>query len=361
MRRVAALDGVRGIAIAAVVGLHAFAWPVNGVRGVDIFFVLSGFLITTLLMNEWAANGTVGFRAFYARRARRLVPALVVTIVGYLVVSVVTDHHVGQAALAGLVAGTYTTNLIGFTSHPNLAGPLSHTWSLAAEEQFYLVWPVVLFLVFRGRRGPAICLLLIAIAAVTVEQGVMVGMTHQVTQWRLTGAPDTRSIGLAMGCLCALCLPGLGRLPPSARAAGRLVVPLSLTIVGVALVSARFDFYRMGGLTIFCAAVAALLVRATSETSLTSRALSLAPLVWLGRISYSLYLYHFPILIAFGAPSNRAISRRILAIELSVLAAALSFRYVEQPILRRGGRSRSHPTTTAEARPFALEPAVAER
>jgi peptidoglycan/LPS O-acetylase OafA/YrhL len=357
MKRVAALDGVRGIAIAAVVGLHAFAWPANGVRGVDIFFVLSGFLITTLLMNEWAANGAVGFRSFYARRARRLLPALAVTIAGYLTVAVVTDHHIREAVVASLVAGTYTTNLIGFTSHPNLGGPLSHTWSLAAEEQFYLVWPVVLFLVLRGRRRPAIGLLLVGIVAVAVEQSVLPEATRNMTEWRLTGAPDTRSTGLAMGCLCALCVPALSRLPASARSAGRLVVPLSLTIVGGGLFVAGFDFYSMGGLTIFCAAVAVLLVRATDGTSLTSRALSLAPLVWLGRISYSLYLYHFPILIAFGAPANRSISRRILAVELSVLAAALSFRYVEQPILRRTGRSRQHRGSGVAS----LEPVMAER
>jgi peptidoglycan/LPS O-acetylase OafA/YrhL len=356
MKRVAALDGVRGIAIAAVVGLHAFAWPVNGVRGVDIFFVLSGFLITTLLMNEWDANGSVRFRAFYARRARRLLPALALTIVGYMAVAVITDHHIRQAAVASLVAGTYTTNLIGFTSHPNLGGPLSHTWSLAAEEQFYLVWPVVLFLVFRGRRRPAICLLLAAIAAVAVEQRVLPGMTTNMTQWRLTGAPDTRSTGLAMGCLCALCVPELSRLPASARSAGRLVVPLALAMVALGLFAGGFDFYRMGGLTFFCVAVAALLVNATTETSLTARVLSLAPLVWLGRISYSLYLYHFPILIAFGAPANRSLSRRVLAIELSVLAAFLSFRYVEQPILRRG---RSRVPSPAPPVPGGVDPAPA--
>ena len=360
MKRVPALDGVRAVAITAVIGLHAFNWPVNGACGVDIFFVLSGFLITTLLMNEWAVNGAVHFRGFYARRVRRLLPALVVTIVGYLAVSAATDHRVGHAALAGLVAGTYTTNLVVATGHPGLAGALPHTWSLAAEEQFYLLWPAVLFLALRGRRLPAICLLLAAIAAVTVERRVLAG-TMGVSEWRLTGAPDTRSIGLAMGCLCALCFPELHRLPQSLRRAGSLFGPLALSIVCVALFAAQFDLYRMGGLTIFCAAVAVLLVRATSKTSLTARALSLAPLVWLGRISYSLYLYHLPIFIAFGVSGDAVTSRAIVAIALSVTCAALSFRFVEQPFLRRSSRSRPARVGSAEVRVTALEPVGAER
>jgi peptidoglycan/LPS O-acetylase OafA/YrhL len=361
VRRVAALDGVRGIAIAAVVGLHAFNWPSNGGRGVDIFFVLSGFLITTLLMKEHASTGSIGFRAFYARRVRRLMPALVVTIVVYLAVSAITVHRVGHAALATLIAASYTTNLALASGHAEDAGALTHTWSLSAEEQFYLLWPALLFLAFRARRQTAIRVLVIAIVAVTVEQCALVAWG--APSWRLTFAPDTRSVGLAIGCLAALCVSELDRLSRSMRTATSLVVALSVVVAGVGLFTSRVEPYRLGGLTVFCAAVAILLVRATAGGSLIGRALSLIPLVWLGRISYSLYLYHLPIFIAFGVYTNgfATTEMKLIAIALSVLAAALSFRFLEQPFLRRGSRSRPHPPATADSRPFALEPAVAER
>jgi peptidoglycan/LPS O-acetylase OafA/YrhL len=356
VKRVAALDGVRGIAIAAVVGLHAFNWPSNGGRGVDIFFVLSGFLITSLLMNEQAASGSVSFRSFYGRRARRLVPALLLVVAAYVAVSVATAHRVGHPALAGLIAASFTTNLFASSGHQSLAGALGPTWSLSAEEQFYLIWPAVLLLALRGRRPAAIRVLVLAIVAVTIEQELLAATG--ASSWRLTFAPDTRSVGLAVGCLAALCVPELGRLR---RGAGSLAVALSLGFVGLGLSFQSVAPYRRGGLTVFCAAVAVLVVYAAHGSSVATRALSFAPLVGLGRISYSLYLYHLPILLGFGAISSGSVSRKILAIELSVLAAALSFRYIEQPILRRGGRSSPHPPRTTEARPFALEPAVAER
>ena len=362
MRRVAALDGVRGIAIAAVVGLHAFNWPSNGARGVDVFFVLSGFLITTLLLDEHATNGRVAFGAFYVRRARRLLPALVITIAAYLAVSVATAHRVGHAVVASLVAGSYTTNLVASSGHASLAGALTHTWSLSAEEQFYLVWPVLLFLVFLGRRHAAIRLLAIVIAAVTVEQSILA--KSGATGWRLTSGPDTRSVGLAMGCLAALCVPELARFPRSARRTASLAVALSALLAGLGLFVHRIEPYRLGGLTVFCGAVAVLIVRAAHGTSLTARVLSLAPLVWLGRISYSLYLYHLPIFLALGVLSGAAVTTKVFAIGLSLTAAALSFRYVEQPFLRHGGRPvRAEEAATAarDVRVKGLEPAAAER
>jgi peptidoglycan/LPS O-acetylase OafA/YrhL len=361
VRRVGALDGVRGIAIAAVVGLHAFHWPSDGARGVDIFFVLSGFLITSLLLNEHASKGSIGFRAFYTRRARRLMPALVITIAVYLAVSVATAHRVGHAALASLVAASYTTNLVVGSGHAAVAGALTHTWSLSAEEQFYLLWPALLFLVFRAQRRTAIRVLVITIAAVTVELSALAAWG--AASGRLAFAPDTRSLGLAIGCLTALCLSELQRLSRSMRTATSFAVALSIALAGLGLFTARVETYQLGGLTVFCAAVALLIVRATDGSSLTSKALSFVPLAWLGRISYSLYLYHLPIFIAFGvyAGGFATTEMKVVAIALSVLAAALSFRFLEQPFLRRDGRPRPHSPATADPLPFALEPAVAKR
>ncbi len=354
MNRVAALDGVRGVAIIAVIGLHAFNWPPDGGRGVDVFFVLSGFLITTLLLNERAATGRVSFPAFYARRARRLLPALLVMVAAYVAVSLATAHRVGHAAVAGLIAASFTTNLFVSTGHDDLAGALTHTWSLSAEEQFYLVWPAVLFLAFRGGRHAAIRVLVIAIAAVTVEQQIV--SATGASPWRLTAGPDIRGVGLAVGCLAALCVPELHRLPRALRRAGPFAVLVSLVLVALGLSLNSVAPERRGGLTIFCAAVAIVIVSFSRGSSLTARVFSIAPLVWLGRISYSLYLYHLPILIALGALSRGSTSRKILAIELSVLAAALSYRFIEQPVLRRAGR----PRPILPAPPEVRAPALAE-
>jgi peptidoglycan/LPS O-acetylase OafA/YrhL len=292
-------------------------------------------------------------------------PPLVVTVAVYLVVSALTAHRVGHAALASLVAASYSANLVLANGHVEAAGALPHTWSLSAEEQFYLLWPALLFLAFRARRRTAIRVLVIAIAAVTVEQVALAAWG--APSWRLAFAPDTRGVGLAIGCLAALCVAELEALSRSMQTAMSLAIALSVAVVAVGLFTTRFEPARLGGLTVFCAAVAIVIVHATEGGSLTRKALSFVPLIWLGRISYALYLYHLPIFIAFGVYDHEhengfaTTEMKVVAIALSVLAAALSFRFLEQPFLRRDGRPRPHTPATAEARSYVLEPAVAER
>jgi peptidoglycan/LPS O-acetylase OafA/YrhL len=151
-----ALDGVRGIAIALVVGFHAFGWPGAGTLGVDLFFVLSGFLITAILIEEHGRTGTISIRGFYRRRARRLLPALFAMLTPYLLLAGVAVL-VGQGstvflALAGAL--TYTSNIIVAVDPSAVPAGLIHLWSLAAEEQFYLIWPLLLLSLLRfGIRG----------------------------------------------------------------------------------------------------------------------------------------------------------------------------------------------------------------
>jgi peptidoglycan/LPS O-acetylase OafA/YrhL len=158
-----ALDGVRALAIACVVLSHTIGFPVTGYIGVDVFFVLSGFLITTLLLEEHARRGTVSLGDFYRRRALRLLPALFALLGVFLAVSIAAVLIRGGSldrALFGVVAGTgYFTNLAlaaGPPTEPAMPGELRHLWSLAIEEQFYFVWPVVLLVIFDGATAERI-------------------------------------------------------------------------------------------------------------------------------------------------------------------------------------------------------------
>src|SRR5438093_1585780 len=148
-----ALDGVRGIAIAIVVAFHAFGWPAAGTLGVDLFFVLSGFLITTLLLEEHARSGRIGIRAFYLRRARRLLPALFALLVPFLLIALAAVVFRGSSPSAlflGLGAAlTYTSNIVVAADPSAVPAALIHLWSLGAEEQFYIVWPLLLVVLMR--------------------------------------------------------------------------------------------------------------------------------------------------------------------------------------------------------------------
>jgi peptidoglycan/LPS O-acetylase OafA/YrhL len=318
---VAALDGLRGIAITLVVLVHAFGWPANGAQGVDLFLVLSGFLITTLLMREREENGRVDLVAFYKRRARRLMPALLVLLVVYFAVT-----GAGFETAAGL---TYTTDLTrAFDLGPS--GALGHLWSLGLEEQFYLVWPAVLFLVVRGRRRVAVALLCLLIAAIFVRQVELVN-----TGIRVVTGPDTRSLGLAVGCLAAL-------VPFKAR---RWIPPVALLVVTYVAVT-PLQLWGTWSL-LFCTACAALILSALNNESLLTRALSWRPLAALGLVSYSVYLWHYPILAAMGV-DHRSFGVRTLGLACAIIASVLSWRYVEQPFLR-GVRSPRRATSLAES------------
>jgi len=189
------LDGVRGVAIACVVLNHTVGYPGMGFTGVDLFFVLSGFLITTLLLEEHAQNGRVSLGNFYRRRALRLLPALVAFLAVFLVYAAVRGPVRGMnfdEALFGVAAGLgYFTNIaMGFEDNA-IPFELRHLWSLAIEEHFYIVWPPVLFLVLRGRKRLALGVLGVAIVLSVVQQ-IRLVEDGAISQ-RIVFGTDTRS------------------------------------------------------------------------------------------------------------------------------------------------------------------------
>jgi peptidoglycan/LPS O-acetylase OafA/YrhL len=324
------LDGVRGVAIAMVVGVHSLDFPVTGTLGVDVFFVLSGFLITTLLFEEHDVNGRLSLRAFYVRRIRRLYPALIALILTVSFVLVVFRNQALSltAKQAGVAAG-YLTNIAWgwqLQLHWPIAGELAHLWSLSAEEQFYLLWPAVLVIIgFRRRIAAAIAAF--ATLNFLAEQWIYAHKTD-IYPGRIQYGPDIRSpTSILLGCLLGVIWTSRGR-SMLLRVARWLFTPALLGCA--ALVFHLPANLYVGWNTLFSAMCTLLLARARDQTSAVAHVLRSEPLVWVGKISYSLYLWHVAILFYFNPP--RGSFKAIEWVAVSVVVAAASFYFVERPL-----------------------------
>jgi peptidoglycan/LPS O-acetylase OafA/YrhL len=349
-----ALDGVRGLAIAIVVAYHAFGWPGEGTLGVDLFFVLSGFLITTLLLEEHERMGAISIRAFYRRRARRLLPALFVMLAPFFVLAAVSASFQSRLFVGLGAALTYTSNVVVATDPSAVPAALIHLWSLAAEEQFYIIWPLLLVLLLRlgrvRRVGQALAALL-AFALFYRLQLVLRGAPID----RLYYAPDTHADPLLVGCAFGCCF-ARGRLPSwivSARArevAGAITLGLILAAaVLLERLPQRLAYETQLLPTGFALAAGVLIVCAAMGGSAVARGLTIRPLVFLGRISYSLYLWHLPVLVAFAGTHREFGLRTIAAVATAVALAIGSRNFVELPFLGR----RADPMTEKVQAPAA--------
>jgi peptidoglycan/LPS O-acetylase OafA/YrhL len=341
------LDGLRALAVAAVFLYHSrIDWLPGGFLGVDLFFVLSGYLITSLLLVEWEARNRIDLRRFWLRRARRLLPALVVVVLGTLILAAIFARqdlgHTRSDVLGSLLYFANWHEIVANRSYFNVMGNpslLQHTWSLAVEEQFYIVWPLLLVpcLVLIGRRR----LPMIVIAGIAASTALMWILYRPNDPSRVYYGTDTRAFLLLMGILIALVWPWIMQL--------RRAVPL-LELLGIsALVGTILLFRQMqdfsptlyhGGdlAAAFCFAVLVAAV-AHPETGIGD-ALGVAPLRWVGERSYGIYLWHWPIIVLLAGVNARP-SAGVVAAEaaLVLVIAALSYRYVEQPI-RTGSLQR---------------------
>lgn len=316
---VRALDGLRGLAVLLVVAVHATGQPAGGQLGVDLFFVLSGFLITTLLLEERADKGRVSLGRFYARRARRLLPALALLLAAYLLIDIAKGHD-GLSTVA--LGGLYFGNVVQAFSHPNplVHGGLGHLWSLAEEEQFYLLWPVLVPLVVRCRRPVAVLSLVLAILVVYRFVLAMHGASHG----RLYNGPDTHADGLVAG--CAIAFVRLRR-PTFALPETVAILGVGAAIIALITRTASVHWDVLGLPFAEASCVAALAAALTIPG--WAAVLSWEPLRWFGRISYSLYLWHYMLIWAFDW------RLRPLAALLAIAVAYASTRWVEEPIRRR--------------------------
>jgi peptidoglycan/LPS O-acetylase OafA/YrhL len=349
------LDGLRAWAVLAVLAFHSGALRAGWV-GVDVFFALSGFLITGLIVAEFERTGTVSLTRFWGRRARRLLPARALL---FLVVAVgaatTPGAWVGATASDVWGSATYTANWVrlagdvGYWDQFRAPGPLEHTWSLAVEEQFYVVWPVLMVVVLRrwGRRG-AVCLAAVAALATAAAQ-VGLALAGSGVE-RLYVGTDTRAPAFALGAWCVLAAdPRVARssqwrrLVPGAAGAG-----LAALFGACVLLDGDARSTYVGPLLV-TSAVGALTVLAAAHTRAGRLApvVTAAPLRWIGRWSYGIYLYHWPVVVALRGWEVAPAVRFAVVAAVATVAAALSYELVEHPI--RSGRLRLRALVPAAA------------
>jgi peptidoglycan/LPS O-acetylase OafA/YrhL len=320
--------------------MHVFHTPTGGFLGVDLFFVLSGYLITTLLLREWERDGRISLRGFYRRRALRLLPALFVVVAAYLTASIAVliarnalTWQVFGPRFVGAVSGAlYFSNILQ-AWHSLSPEAIRHLWSLAAEEQFYLLWPPALLVLLKARVSRKwISRILFAALALVVVHRLQLTIAG-ANQHRLYFAPDTTADAILIGCLAAL-WTAAGGVPAIIRTPRRRAI-LSITawaVIAWMIVFTTGAIQRSlyeGELTVFAAAGALVVVLASAdERGFVTRILSLRPMVYTGRISYGLYLWHPVVFVAVGL-------RPVYAVVLTFAAASASYRYVELPFLRK--------------------------
>ena len=352
------LDGIRALAVMAVLGYH-FGVPHlgGGLLGVSVFFTLSGFLITGILLESWYMTGGVGLASFYRHRARRLLPALgvllgVVLLVTALVHPAAFAQRAREAISAACYVSNWTTIAHGTSYFDFFAGPqpLEHLWSLAIEEQFYLVWPLLLLALLRlgrgsrwGSRRLAVRVTLGLAAASFLWMAVIAtpGFDHT----RVYEGTDTRAGELLVGAVLALLYSSERRVRLRAwwqRVGLDLAGLLALTVVGFLVVTTsayRMSMYH-GVLLVLALSTAVLVGVVSTPGSGVGRLLGCQPLRWIGERSYGIYLWHMPVVALTPQRVVGPFSVRLAAfhVALTFLLAALSWSLVEDPIRRHGFR-----------------------
>lgn len=350
-RYIPGLDGLRAMSVLAVIAYHLdVKWAQGGLLGVGIFFVLSGYLITDQIIMDWRTQGRLFIVDFWIRRARRLLPAMVAMLLFVACWLLFIDPSRLQALHGDFLTSLLYVNnwylILHEASYFESFGPpspIGHMWSLSIEEQFYLLWPVVLVLGIKLvlRRGRL--MLWILLCAVTSALAMAFLYEPGTDPSRVYYGTDTRAFGLLIGAALAVIWPSWrlhGRITHSARSLLDAIGGLGmfLIIVLMCVVNEYDDFLYRGGfvyLSILTALVIATLVHPASRLG---GILGWRPIAWIGKRSYSLYLWHYPVIILTnpsihtGQLSMTHILMQLLA---TVVLAALSYTYIEEPI-RRG-------------------------
>jgi peptidoglycan/LPS O-acetylase OafA/YrhL len=364
-RRLPGLDGLRAIAVIGVLLYHAgVGWLPGGFLGVDLFFVISGFLITSLLLGEARLAGHLSLWQFYLRRARRLLPALVVmlaVVAAFMAIFAAAD--LGQARGDIAAALGYISNwwyVLHHRSYFIAAGrpsPFQHLWSLAIEEQFYLIWPAVLVVLVATHArlrwvtgialgaaiGSAFWMRLLAVRG---------NVPFDTDSSRLYFGTDTHASALLLGAAAAGVMAGLAARLDRGIAVG---VRAAWDVVGVAALVAvcwsmhAFDYYRpglyRGGFLAFAAVGVVVVATASAPGGWLGRALNVPPMRWVGERSYGLYLWHWPVFVYTRPGLDWSLhGPAALAVRLAIVAllTEVSYRFVEIPLRRDGVVSLAH-------------------
>jgi peptidoglycan/LPS O-acetylase OafA/YrhL/CubicO group peptidase (beta-lactamase class C family) len=344
------LDGIRAIAVIAVLVYHAGLGLYGGYLGVESFFVLSGFLITTLLLADWREDGRISLGEFWVRRARRLLPALFLMLAGTLALTaLLLPEELDRLASDTLAAIAYVTNWYLIVSgqsyfdaieRPSL---LQHLWSLAIEEQFYLLWPLICA---AGLRLLRVRGLLALVLVACVASALLMGLLWEpgVDPSRIYYGTDTRATGLLLGAaLALLAASGLAPSQPRRRVGAALdvvaLIALALLLVAFVVLHEQHPLLYRGGFSVVAIATALVIAGAIHPAArATPWLLERHPLRWIGLRSYGIYLWHWPIFMVTRPGVDLPYDGWLLQLArfgLTLAVAALSYTLVEQPI--RGG------------------------
>ncbi|MGE7624361.1 acyltransferase family protein [Viridibacillus sp. NPDC096237] len=350
-RYISGLDGLRALSVLAVILYHLhFKSVEGGYLGVTIFFVLSGYLITDLLVSEWDKTGRIDLKGFWIRRFRRLIPALFIMLI--LVGTWITLFQ--EELLVGLrseivAAAIYFSNWFYiaqdhsyFTSFAP-PSPLQHMWSLAVEEQFYIVWPIIIMVGLKLVKNRGTLALGIFVAALVSAILMFVMYEPGVDPSRVYYGTDTRAFSVLIGAALAFVWPSRKLAKNVTKDAEKFLniigsISFALLVLMMMTMDETGSFLYMGGM-LFASVVTAILIAViVHPASYIGNLFSFKPLIWIGARSYGIYIWHFPIVVLMGAGvGNEAIgfTKLLIIIVLTLLFAGLSWRYVEDPI-RRG-------------------------
>jgi peptidoglycan/LPS O-acetylase OafA/YrhL len=337
------LDGLRAVAVGLVVVFHSgasFSLP-GGEIGVDLFMVLSGYLITTLLIAEYQARGSIGIKNFYVRRALRLFPALFVLLLAIVATAFIVDSGYQFTFSSGLVVSCigaffYLTDFaVGWGLWPDMAAdaPLLHTWSLSVEEHFYLLWAPLLAYLLHKMSVRTLTRVLVATVFAMAAWSLLLDQVVDVSTERLIFSPDTRGIGLALGAAMGAHLWAKGgtiflpRVVPWLAAAGLL----ALSTLGL-----MHDWAGRGFMLLAAAGSAAMIMGVLDTDSAFARMWSWAPLRFVGRRAYGIYLWHFPVFhfLSVERFDMSMVEFGVVKIIATAVLVETSYFLVEKPALR---------------------------
>ena len=367
------LDGLRAVAVLAVIAYHLnFGWAQGGLLGVQVFFVLSGYLITDLLMAEYGRHRGIGLKNFWIRRARRLLPALFVMLFVTVGWATLFDRTQLAALRSDLPAGIfyfsnwwYIFHHVSYFARFGPPSPLGHLWSLAIEEQFYLVWPLLILAGFRWLHSKR-TMILVTLGVATVsalEMALLYSSAPDFNPTRIYDGTDTRAFALLIGAALAMWLPRNRPFAPVTANARRLLNTVGgAALIGILLMywsTTEYGAFPYQGGMLLLAVLTALVIGVTIHPGSQLRnVLGWEPLRWVGERSYAIYLWHYPVIV-LTTPLNASpnVFRAALQIAATLVIAALSWRYIEQPVRhgslgRQWQRIRDHEWHWPQLRPI---------
>jgi peptidoglycan/LPS O-acetylase OafA/YrhL len=366
------LDGIRAIAVLAVIAYHLnFGWASGGLLGVQVFFVLSGYLITDLLVAEYGRHRGIGLKNFWIRRARRLLPALFVMLFVTVGWATLFDRSQLATLRSDLPAGIfyvsnwwYIFHHVSYFARFGPPSPLGHLWSLAIEEQFYLVWPLLILAGFRWlhTKRALILVTLAAASASALEMALLYSSAPGFNPTRIYDGTDTRAFALLIGAALALWLPRsrpFAAVTPNARRLLNTVGGLALLgIFAMYWGTTQYGSFPYQGGMFLLAILTALVIGVTIHPGSQLRTvLGWEPLRWVGERSYAIYLWHYPVIVlTTPLDASPSVVRAVLQIAATLIIAAASWRYIEQPVRhgslgRQWARIRAHQWRWPKLRP----------